>query len=571
MRYCLGIESTAHTFSVGIVDFEGDVLAVVNDTYVPKQGGLHPRKVVEHHNNVFLTVINSALDIATLSLNQIDLISFSQSPGLGPCLRIGAAVARTLAQKLKIPLVGVNHCIGHIEIGRKFCKSYDPLTLYVSGGNTIISAFETGHYQIFGETLDIAVGNMIDMVARELDLAHPGGPKIEKLALKSSNYIELPYIVKGMDLSFSGIYTACRKLIKSPEFGNSYTKEDIAFSLQETAFSMLTEVTERALAHTEKREVLLTGGVAANKRLQEMIEYIAKEHDALYHAVPLRLAGDNGAMIAWTGVLYYLNSGEMKVEDTIIQPKYRMDHANIPWRAPDAHFPGVSLRNLPLADKKRTNVYRKGAEAELIKSRWDKDNILIKHRVNKAYRIKQLDFSLRNQRTIAESRSIIRAKQFCVPVPIILDIDLINAAITMSFIEGDRLKDQIPYLKQDELHKIFVHIGKLVAKLHKNDQVHGDLTTSNMIWTPQNTLFFIDFGLSFMSTSDEDKAVDLHLFKRVVTSTHGEYYEEIIPYFLSGYKEEYGIEGNSIIDLMEEVDLRGRYIKKDKRRKSRSV
>ena len=304
MRYCLGIESTAHTFGVGIVDFEGNVLSVVNDTFVPESGGLHPRKVVDHHNNVFMNVIDSALNEANLTLNQINLISFSQSPGLGPCLRIGAGVARSLSQKLHIPLVGVNHCIGHIEIGRKFCNAYDPLTLYVSGGNTIVSAFETGHYQIFGETLDIAVGNMIDMVARDLGLRHPGGPKIEKLAIKSTKYIELPYVVKGMDLSFSGIYTACRRLIKSPQFGKDYTKEDIAYSLQETAFSMLTEVTERALAHTEKDEVLLTGGVAANKRLQEMIRYIAEEHDAQFYVVPLRLAGDNGAMIAFTGVLH---------------------------------------------------------------------------------------------------------------------------------------------------------------------------------------------------------------------------------------------------------------------------
>ncbi len=568
MRYCLGIESTAHTFGVGIVTFDGEVLSVVNDTFVPETGGLHPRKVVDHHNNVFMDVIESALTKANVSLNQINLISFSQSPGLGPCLRIGAGVARSLAQKLHIPLVGVNHCIGHIEIGRKFCNSYDPLTLYVSGGNTIVSAFETGYYQIFGETLDLAVGNMIDMVARDLGLPHPGGPKIEKLAAKSTKYLELPYIVKGMDLSFSGIYTACRRLIKSPNYGSEYTQEDIAYSLQETAFSMLTEVTERAVAHTEKKEVLLTGGVAANKRLQEMIQYIAEEHDAQYYVVPLRLAGDNGAMIGWTGVLQYLNDREMTLEETRIEPKFRMDNAEIPWRKLDAKYPAVPIRVFEERIPTQTDVFRKGAEAKLIRSSWENGEVLIKHRTQKSYRIQQLDSIIRNQRTLAEARSLIRAKQFMVPVPVIFDIDLGDAAITMSYIQGDRLKDQIPHLKPSKLHDVFERIGKFIARLHKNEQIHGDLTTSNIIFNiPQDTLFFIDFGLAFVSTSEEDKSVDLHLFKRVITSTHGEFYENIYPWFLKGYKSEYGKECKQILKGIEDVELRGRYVKKEERKK----
>ncbi len=567
MRYCLGIESTAHTFGIGIVSFDGEVLSVVNSTFIPEEGGLHPRKVVEHHNNVFMDVIDSALSKANLSLSQINLISFSQSPGLGPCLRIGAGVARTLAQKLKIPIVGVNHCIGHIEIGRKFCNSYDPLTLYVSGGNTIISAFETEHYQIFGETLDIAVGNMIDMVARDLGLSHPGGPKIEKMAVQSTRYLELPYIVKGMDLSFSGIYTACRKLIQSQRFGKEYSKEDIAYSLQETAFSMLTEVTERALAHTEKQEVLLTGGVAANKRLQQMIQYIAEEHDAEYYVVPLRLAGDNGAMIAWTGILQYLNDKEHNIEETNIKPKFRMDSAEISWRKPNAKFPAIFPHDILIKNPSKRHYYRKGAEARLIQTTWEHNKALSKHRIKKSYRIPQLDDLIRNQRTLGEARAIIRAKQFKVPVPMIFDINLVDAVITMSFIEGMRLKDKIPILKPEKLHEHFTNIGHIIARLHKNDQIHGDLTTSNIILTPNEDLFFIDFGLAYVSTSEEDKAVDLHLFKRVITSTHGEYFEDIYPFFISGYKKEYGKGSRVILKGIESVELRGRYIKKEERKR----
>ncbi|MFX1323079.1 MAG: KEOPS complex N(6)-L-threonylcarbamoyladenine synthase Kae1 [Promethearchaeota archaeon] len=328
----LGIESTAHTFSVGIVDFEGKVHSLVNDIYIPEKGGLHPILVREHHLNNFMNTIIKALTEARISIKDINLIAFSQSPGLGPVLKIGALITRMLSQILKIPIVGVNHCIAHIEIGRLMCNIKDPLTLYVSGGNTIVSAFESSRYQIFGETLDLAIGNMIDSFARDAGLSHPGGPKIEELAQKSNKYLPLPYVVKGMDLSFSGIYTAAKRLIESEDFNKKYNLNDVANSLQETAFAMLTEVTERALAHTEKTEVLLTGGVAANKRLQQMIEYISKEHSARFEVVPLKYAGDNGAMIGWTGILRYNSIGGQDISETTINPKERMDQITVPWR-----------------------------------------------------------------------------------------------------------------------------------------------------------------------------------------------------------------------------------------------
>jgi N6-L-threonylcarbamoyladenine synthase/protein kinase Bud32 len=331
-KLCLGIESTAHTFGVGIIDFDGQVHSLINDTFIPEKGGLHPALVREQHLNNFMKIINRALFETKIAINNINLIAFSQSPGLGPVLKIGAWVARMLSQILRIPIVGVNHCIAHIEIGRLMCNIKDPLTLYVSGGNTIVSAFESEKYQIFGETLDLAIGNMIDSFARDAGLQHPGGPKIEKLASESKNYTPLPYVVKGMDLSFSGLYTAAKYLLQSVDYGNKYNLNDVAYSLQETAFGMLTEVTERALAHTEKKEVLLTGGVAANKRLQQMIKYISKEHNARFEVVPLRFAGDNGVMIGWAGILRYLAEGGQDIYDTIIKPKERMDQITIPWR-----------------------------------------------------------------------------------------------------------------------------------------------------------------------------------------------------------------------------------------------
>jgi N6-L-threonylcarbamoyladenine synthase/protein kinase Bud32 len=279
-----------------------------------------------------MEIINKALSEASVSIRDINLIAFSKSPGLGPILKIGAQVSRLLSQLLEIPIVAVNHCIAHIEIGRLMCDIEDPLNLYVSGGNTIVSAFESKRYQIFGETLDIPIGNLIDSFARDVGIPHPGGPKVEQLARESSKYLSLPYVVKGMDLSFSGLYTATKRLVESKDFGKKYNLNDVANSLQETAFAMLTEVTERALAHTGKEEVLLTGGVAANKKLQEMIKYISKEHNARFEVVPLKYAGDNGAMIGWTGILRYKATGGNLISETQIDPKERMDQVSIPWR-----------------------------------------------------------------------------------------------------------------------------------------------------------------------------------------------------------------------------------------------
>ena len=322
----LGIEGTAHTLGIGIMDSEGRILSNLKREFIPESGGIHPREASEFHAQNFIGLLRECLDLAQVRINDIELFAFSQGPGLGPCLRNVAIASRTLALRNKKPLVGVNHCLAHVEIGRLSSKVRDPVTLYVSGGNTIVTACEKNIYRIFGETLDIPIGNMLDVFARKMGLKHPGGPKIEKLAKNSKNLIDLPYIVKGMDLSYSGLLTAA---VKAKDSG--FKLEDICYSLQEIAFAMLTEVTERALAHTEKDSVLLTGGVAANSRLQKMLKIISKEHDATFHVVDKSLAGDNGAMIAWTGYILYKYGIETKIRDSEVNPKWRLDQVHIPW------------------------------------------------------------------------------------------------------------------------------------------------------------------------------------------------------------------------------------------------
>jgi N6-L-threonylcarbamoyladenine synthase/protein kinase Bud32 len=329
--YCLGIESTADDFGAGVVSLDGEILANVNDTYFPEQGGIHPREAARHHANIAGKVIAEALKKVKIGLNELAVIAFSQGPGLGPCLRTGATAARALASYLKLPLVGVNHCVAHIEIGKLTTGARDPVTLYVSGGNTIVSAYEANRYRVFGETLDIAVGNCLDVFVREAGLKVEGGKApgriVEEMAAKGKKFTSLPYTVKGMDLSFSGLLTAAVSLLREKRVG----LEDICFSFQETAFSMLTEVTERALAHTEKSEVLLTGGVAANRRLQSMLRIMVEEHDAKFSVVPREYSADNGAMIAWTGILSFRHGFFVPIKKSFVKLKWRLDNVEVPW------------------------------------------------------------------------------------------------------------------------------------------------------------------------------------------------------------------------------------------------
>lgn len=329
--YCLGIESTADDFGVGIAAFNGEILANKSDSYIPAEGGIHPREAARHHAEVADKVLNEALIQAGVKPRDLLIIAFSQGPGLGPCLRTGATVARALASYLDVPLVGVNHSIAHIEIGKLKTGARDPVTLYVSGGNTMVTAFDSGRYRVFGETLDIALGNCLDVFAREAGLKHtkglPLGAAVERLALEGKRLVSLPYVVKGMDLSLSGLLTAATALLHKGDF----CLEDLCYSLQENAFSMVTEVTERALAHTEKSEVLLTGGVAANKRLQSMLDVIAKEHDAKFSVVPLEFATDNGAMIAWTGVLAFRHGLVTPLDESFVKLRWRVDKVDVPW------------------------------------------------------------------------------------------------------------------------------------------------------------------------------------------------------------------------------------------------
>ncbi len=318
----LGVESTAHTFGVGIVTDKGRILANVKDSYTSKDAGMIPHEIAAHHEKVAEKILKEAFKAAKVEWKDVDFIAYSAGPGLDPALWKGYHIVKEWAKKHDKKLVGVNHPCAHLSIGKIWNKLKDPVYLYVSGVNTQVLVQEKkkgqkgeGKYHVMGETLDIGLGNMLDKFGRILGLGFPAGPKIEELA-KKGKYVELSYAVKGMDVSFSGLLTKVQQLFERKQAN----KEDLCFSLQETAFAMCSEVAERALAHSGKKELLLVGGVGANKRFCEMLDLMCKERGAKFYKVPMDLAGDQGAMIAWEGFLRRASYGDMEVN-----PHWRAD------------------------------------------------------------------------------------------------------------------------------------------------------------------------------------------------------------------------------------------------------
>ena len=312
---CLGIETTAHTAGVGMVDDRCNVLANEKHVFTTKKGGMIPRELGEHHAEKFPSVLEAALRKSGKNWGEIDCIAYSSGPGMGPALSTGATLARMLSLLHKKPLIAVNHCVAHIEIGKQKCDSKDPLVLYVSGGNSQIIGYESGRYRVYGETLDIGVGNLLDTFGRELGLGFPAGPEIDRMY----------YSVHGMDLNFSGLLTAAKLKIGKED------ENDLAYSLMHTAFAMLCEVTERALAHTEKKELLLTGGVAASKALQKMCKEMCEQRGVKLFVCPRELAVDNGCMVAWLGLLMYNNGITTPIEKSLTNQRFRTDQQDITW------------------------------------------------------------------------------------------------------------------------------------------------------------------------------------------------------------------------------------------------
>lgn len=355
----IGMEGSANKIGVGIMLHPKDgsppqVLANIRHTYVSPPGeGFLPKDTARHHRAWVVNLVKRALKEAKVSVEDVDCICFTQGPGMGAPLQAVAIAARMLSLLWGKALVGVNHCVGHIEMGRLITGATNPVVLYVSGGNTQVIAYSSQRYRIFGETLDIAVGNCLDRFARTLHISNDPAPgyNIEQLAKQGKQLVDLPYVVKGMDVSFSGILAAIDGLAatyglggsekaredaqasgKSQDSDDKPTRADLCFSLQETVYSMLVEITERAMAHVGSKQVLIVGGVGSNERLQEMMGIMARDRGGSVYATDERFCIDNGIMIAQAGMLAYQTGFRTPLKESSCTQRFRTDEVFVKWR-----------------------------------------------------------------------------------------------------------------------------------------------------------------------------------------------------------------------------------------------
>lgn len=373
--YALGCEGSANKLGVGVIAHDpatgaSTIMSNVRDTFVSPPGtGFLPKDTARHHRQVFVRVAREALANAGIRPRDLSCVCYTKGPGMGAPLQAVAVGARALSLLWSVPLVGVNHCVGHIEMGRAITGASDPVVLYVSGGNTQVIAYAEQRYRIFGETLDIAVGNCLDRFARTLGISNDPAPgyNIEQLAKRGSRLLDLPYTVKGMDCSFSGILGAADLLAaqmrrqqqrmqerqqqddkaapnddaaaagaeaeaEGEEGEVPITPEDLCFTLQETIFAMLVEITERAMAHVGSAQVLVVGGVGCNERLQAMMGSMAAERGGSVHATDERFCIDNGIMIAHAGLLAYETGFRTPLAESTCTQRFRTDEVFVKWR-----------------------------------------------------------------------------------------------------------------------------------------------------------------------------------------------------------------------------------------------
>lgn len=531
----LGIEGTAHTISVGIIN-EEKILSNQGSMYRSDTGGIHPREAANHHFEKVVPMIRSTLSASGLNASDIDLIAYSKGPGLGPCLKIAATAARSLSIKFNKPIIGVNHPLGHVEIGRRLTGVDDPAVLYLSGGNTQIIAHSNGRYRIFGETTDIGIGNMLDKFAREVGIGFPGGPAIEKLALEGRELYDLPYSVKGMDSSFSGILTASMRLI-----AKGIRKEDVSYSIQETAFSMMIEILERALKHLGKREILLTGGVARNQRLRDMVQKLGSDLDIRTGLTPKEYCSDNGAMIAQAGMLMYESGMRVPIEESYVDQNSRIDQIPVDW---------VKSGNLH-------DYFAYGAEARIDRSTFYGRPALVKTREIKNYRNPGIDSMLRTLRTKTEISNLMRMHDLKVNIPAIYDFDMERSVITMQYISGTTLSTLLrdPSVPDESLIR---DLSRQVAQIHNEGMCHGDLTTSNIMVDSSNMVVLIDPSMGKASASLEDMAGDIFLLLESFRSAHSDrpnLGDEFLDYYRS-----FSRDFVEIRKRLDEIERRRRYL-----------
>ena len=543
----LGIEGTAWAASAALYDTGTDQITIETEAYTPDAGGLNPREAAEHMAEYLPQVAETILTQAGGDTNTdtevdpdtdtdtnadtaapVDVVAFSQGPGLGPSLRIAGTTARALAQRLDVPLVGVNHMLAHLEIGRHRSGFTAPVCLNASGANAHILAYRDGRYRVLGETMDTGVGNAIDKFTRHIGWSHPGGPKVEQAAI-NGEYVDLPYVVKGMDFSFSGLTSAAKEALD-----DGVAVDDVCRGLEETVFAMLTEVTERALSLTGADEVVLGGGVGQNNRLTGMLETMCERRGAEFFAPAPRLLRDNAGMIAVLGAQMYAAGETSPLSASAVDPGFRPDEVPVTWRSqtPTATA-GVGDRATVHGAEATVTV---GADGETVRKR----------RAGRSYRHPSLDARLRRDRLRLEARLLREAREAGVPTPLVRDIDLRESTLVLQHVgQADLAADPTT----DRVGTTAAHL----AALHAAGIVHGDPTPRNV--RVGETVYLLDFGLGYHSDHPEDHAMDLHVLIQSLTGTAAG-----ADRFGAAVQDGYRSAGDpAVLDRLADIEGRGRY------------
>jgi len=562
----LGIEGTAWAASASVFETpdptqssDADHVFIESDAYQPESGGIHPREAAEHMGEAIPQVVRTAIEHAEQRAREagddentdeppIDAVAFSRGPGLGPCLRIVGTAARAVAQRFDVPLVGVNHMVAHLEVGRHQSGFDSPVCLNASGANAHVLGYRNGRYRVLGETMDTGVGNAIDKFTRHVGWQHPGGPKVEQHA-KDGNFHPLPYVVKGMDFSFSGIMSAAKQA-----YDDGVPVEDVCRGLEETIFAMLTEVAERALSLTGADELVLGGGVGQNDRLQGMLREMCEQRGAQFHAPENRFLRDNAGMIAILGAKMYAAGDTIPVAESSIDSNFRPDEVAVSWRGREESVDRV------LDDESEVQ----GAEATVS---IEADRV-VKERVPRSYRHPDLDERLRVERTRQEARLTSEARRHGVPTPVVRDVDLRESRLVFQRVGTADLRESLT-----ERHVRAV--GRHLARIHDAGFVHGDPTTRNVRVRRRNTppneravddrepapsrpaTFLIDFGLGYSTDEAEDHAMDLHVLAQSLAGTADDP-ETLRSAAEAAYRDE-SDHADAVFASLDDIEGRGRY------------
>jgi len=547
----VGIEGTAWAASAALYDADEKSVSIETDAYRPATGGIDPSEAAEHMHDALPEVVERVLSAVPADA-EIDAVAVSLGPGLGPCLRVAGTTARALAGTLSVPIVGVNHMLAHAEVGRWAADFDRPVCLNASGANTHVLALRGDRYRVLGETADVGIGNAIDKFTRHLGWSHPGGPKVERRA-RDGEYVALPYTVTGMDLSFSGLMSAAKAAT------DEHPVADVCFSLQETAFAMLAEVTERALSLTGADELVLGGGVAQNRRLQAMLGEMCEARGAAFHAPEDRFLRDNAGMVAVLGARMLAAGDTVAVEESRVRPNFRPDRAAVTWRDADAGpAPGYE-RGVTTVDEPGGERQVQGAEAVVD---LDPDAGRVhKRRVPKGYRHERVDARLRRDRTVLEARLTATARREGVPTPVVHDVDPVEATLTVEYVGERELRALLETTSDgdDERAVRLRTVGGQLARLHAAGVVHGDPTPRNVRVAPERT-YLVDFGLGYHTDDIEDHAMDLHVLEGCLVGTTVDA-GALVEAVEDGYREAGG--RAATVEQVGAIERRGRYRERD--------